>query len=99
MCPRDVLSHVISLQGDRGLKRCSFLRGSQRVKVWRLGERAPSEVKIWGFSGRSFSSDNGPDRVERKWLEEEKQPLFSRGGAMSGAVGFGVFGKASYFDC
>ena len=80
------------------MKRCSFLRDSQRVKEWRLGERAPGKVKIWGFGGRSFSFDNRPDRVGRKWLEEKQQSLLSRGGAVSGAVGFGVFGKAACFN-
>lgn len=65
---------------------------------------APSEVKIWGFGGRNFCFDNRPDRVERKWMKEEKRSLLSRGGAMSVGfgvfgVGFGVFGRASYFDC
>lgn len=85
---------MFSLQGERGLKRCSFLRGSQRVEVWRLGERAPGEVKLWGFGGRSFSFDNRPDRVRKRWLEEEKQSLLSKGEAVSAAGGFGVFDKA-----
>lgn len=68
------------------------------MKVWRLGERAPSKVMIWGFDGRSFSFDNRPEQVERKWLREEKQSVLSRGGAMSGAAGFGVFGRASCFS-
>lgn len=67
--------------------------------MWRLGERDPGEVKISSFGGRSFSFDNRPDRVKRSGLEELKQCLLSGGGAMSGAVGFGVFGKASCFNC
>ena len=46
------------------------------MEVWRLGQRAPGEVKIWGFGGRSFSFDNRPDRVEWKWLEEENSLCF-----------------------
>lgn len=49
LCPRDVSSCRFSLQADRGLKRCSFLRGSQRVKVWRLGERALQWIRDLGF--------------------------------------------------
>lgn len=67
--------------------------------MWRLGERGPGELKIWDFGGRSFCFDNRPDRIERKGLEEFKECLLSREGAMSGEVGFGVFGKASCFDC
>lgn len=74
----------------RSLKRSSFLRGSQRVEVWRLGERAPGEAKLQGFSGRSFSFDNRPDRVKKRWLEEEKQCLLSKGEAVCGAGRFGI---------
>lgn len=89
------MSPVFSLQGERGLKRCSFLRGSQRVEAWRLGERAPGEVKLWRFAGRSFSFDNWPDRVGKRWPEEEeKQSLLSKVEAVSGAGGFGVFDRA-----
>lgn len=69
------------------------------MEVWRLGERAPGEVKLWGFGGRSFSFDNRPDRVEKRWLEEEKQSLLSKGEAVSGAGGFGVLDKALCSNC
>lgn len=69
------------------------------MEVWRLGERAPDEVKLWGFGGRSFSFDNRPDRVEKRWLEEEKQSLLSKGEAVSGAGGFGVSDKALCSSC
>lgn len=52
-----------------------------------------------GFGGRSFSFDNGPDRVKKRWLEEEKQSLLSKGEAVSGAGGFEVFDKALCSNC
>lgn len=65
------------------------------MEAWRLGERAPGEVKLWRFAGRSFCFDNWPDRVGKRWLEEEeKQSLLSKGEAVSGAGGFGVFDRA-----
>lgn len=69
------------------------------MAVWRLGEKAPSETKLRGFGGRSFSFDNGPDRVKKRWLEEEKQSLLSKGEAVSGAGRFGVFDKALCSNC
>lgn len=69
------MSPVFSLQGERGLKRCSFLRGSQRVEAWRLGERAPGELSSGILLGEAFALITGQTGSERGGWRRRKSSL------------------------
>lgn len=69
------MSPVFSLQGERGLKRCSFLRGSQRVEAWRLGERAPGELSSGVLLGEAFPLITGQTGSEGGGWRRRKNSL------------------------